>query len=143
MTRALQEGTAAGLGRRAVALVYEALILTAVLFAGALPFIILVPPSLLVAVKPFFQVYLLVLCGGYFIWQWLHGGQTLPMKTWRLKVVTNNGEPLTWRHCIHRFIFAFIGLVSCGGGFLWAFFDGERRFLHDRLAGTRIVNSRH
>lgn len=116
--------------------------LSAVLVAGAFPFVVLLPQPIPPAVKPLFQLYLLVLCGGYFIWQWHHGGQTLPMKTWRLRIVTREGEPLTWHHCVHRFVFALLGLVLCGAGFLWSFFDRERQFLHDRLAGTKIVDSR-
>ncbi|MBI4203902.1 MAG: RDD family protein, partial [Betaproteobacteria bacterium] len=42
---------------------------------------------------------------------------------------------------VYRFLFALGGLVLCGAGFAWALFDRDRQFLHDRLAGTRIVMS--
>lgn len=128
------------LARRGLALIYEALLLVAVLFAGALPFLVLTRHLETTDVRPLFQFYLLALCGVYFVWQWLHGGQTLPMKTWHLRLVTHSGAPLTLRHCMYRYIFVLPGLGLFGAGFLWALIDRERQFLHDRLAGTRIVN---
>jgi len=127
------------LTRRGLALIYEALLLVAVLFAGALPFLVLTRHLEATDVRPLFQFYLLALCGVYFVWQWLHGGQTLPMRTWRLRLVTHSGAPLTLRHCMYRYIFVLPGLGLFGAGFLWALIDRERQFLHDRLAGTRIV----
>jgi uncharacterized RDD family membrane protein YckC len=132
---------AASLLRRFSSLIYESILLAAVLFAGALPFLILARPAGFSVARPFFQLYLLALCGAYFVWHWLHGGQTLPMKTWRIKLVTRGGGPLTLRRGVYRFTFALIGLALFGIGFLWAFIDRERQFLHDRLAGTLLVNS--
>ena len=130
---------AAGLGRRALALVYESLLLVAVLFAGTLPFLMLVDDTGSAPGRLLLQFYLLALCGAYFVWQWLRGGQTLPMKTWRIRLVTRDAAPLTLRHAICRYLLALAGLALFGIGFLWAFVDRERQFLHDRLAGTRIV----
>ena len=131
----------AGLGRRFLSLAYEALLLAAVLLAGALAFTALaghLDPAL---ARPALQVMLLLLAGGYFVWQWHRGGQTLPMKTWRMRLVTAGGEALTVRHALRRFVFAVTGTLLGGGGVFWAFFDRDRQFLHDRLAGTRIVMS--
>ena len=62
------------------------------------------------------------------------------MKTWRLRLVTRDGGPLMLRHALARFVFALGGSLLLGAGFVWAVADRERQFLHDRLAGTRIVN---
>jgi uncharacterized RDD family membrane protein YckC len=86
-----------------------------------------------------FQIYLIVVAGAYFVWQWRRGGQTLPMKTWRLRVVTRAGTPLGLKHALFRFVFALAGCAAAGAGFLWAFVDREGLFLHDRLAGTRVI----
>jgi uncharacterized RDD family membrane protein YckC len=140
MNQALAPATSPGLARRALSMVYEALLLVAVLIAGALPFLLLTreaDPSL---ARLLLQLYLLALCGAYFIWQWLRGGQTLPMKTWRIRLVTRDGAPLTLRRAVCRYLLALAGLALLGAGFLWAFIDRDRQFLHDRLAGTRIVN---
>ncbi|MEK6592137.1 MAG: RDD family protein [Pseudomonadota bacterium] len=139
MNQALALAPPAGLAQRALALVYETLLLIAVLFAGAMPFLMLlqdVDPPL---ARLLLQLYLLMLCGVYYIWQWLRGGQTLPMKTWRVKLITRDGGPLTMRHGLYRYLFALAGLALFGAGFLWALIDRDKQFLHDRLAGTRIV----
>lgn len=136
-----REAPPASLARRGLALIYEMLLLVAVLFAGALPFLIFTRHLETAGMRPLFQLYLLVLCGGYYIWQWLRGGQTLPMKTWHLRLATLKGTPLTLRQAVYRYIFALLGLGLFGAGFLWALVDRERQFLHDRLAGTKIIDS--
>jgi uncharacterized RDD family membrane protein YckC len=129
----------ATVGRRAVALVYEALLLTALVFAGSLPFVMLTHDMSRDIQRPLFQIYLVALMGFYFAWQWCHGGQTLALKTWRMRVVTRAGVPLTWGHALNRFLAALPGTLLFGAGFLWALVDRERLFLHDRLAGTKII----
>jgi uncharacterized RDD family membrane protein YckC len=130
---------AAGLLRRSLALAYEALLLAALLLAGSLPFVMLAYGMDRGFPRPLFQLYLVALTGVYFTWQWRHGGRTLPMKTWRLRLVTRNGESLEWRHALKRYLIALPGTLLLGAGFLWALVDREGLFLHDRLAGTKII----
>jgi uncharacterized RDD family membrane protein YckC len=132
---------AATVGRRAIALVYEALLLTALVFAGSLPFVMLTHDMSRGLERPLFQLYLVLLMGLYFAWQWRHGGQTLALKTWRMRVVTREGTQLSWEQALKRYAYALPGTLLFGLGFLWALVDRERLFLHDRLARTRIVNS--
>lgn len=115
--------------------------IAAVLIAGGFVFTALAGGVEPVFARPLFQLFLLALAGAYFVWQWRRGGQTLAMKTWRIRLVTVSGGALTWRHAICRFVLATAGALSCGLGFLWALCDRDRQFLHDRLAGTRIVAS--
>lgn len=70
---------------------------------------------------------------GYYIRSWLRGGQTLAMRAWRIRVMD-----ITPRRALLRFLYALV-LVPTGISILWAFFDRDRQFLHDRLAGTRLV----
>lgn len=112
---------------RLLSLLYETLLLLAVLMVGALPFVALAPDAGRIAARPLFQLFLFALAGTYFIWQWLRGGQTLPMKTWRLRLATREGGALTLRHGVQRYLFALAGSLLFGAGFLWA------------LAGTKIV----
>ena len=130
---------AAGLSRRALALVYETLLLAALLLAGSLPFVMLAQEMDQGVSRPLFQLYLVVLTGVYFIWQWRRGGRTLPMKTWRLRLVTSDGAPLDWQRALKRYFIALPGTLLFGAGFLWALVDREGLFLHDRLAGTKII----
>ncbi|MGH8661559.1 MAG: RDD family protein [Burkholderiales bacterium] len=129
----------AGLARRALALLYEALLLSALLVAAALPFLLITRGADAVVARPLFQVYLVAVAATYFVWQWRGGGQTLPLKTWRMRIVTRAGTPLSLRHALCRFLFALAGCALAGAGFLWALVDREGLFLHDRLAGTKIV----
>ena len=133
------EAPSASLARRALALAYEALLLAALLLAAALPFVLMTHTADAIAARLLFQLYLIAVAAAYFVWQWRRGGQTLAMKTWRLRVVTRAGTPLNLRHAVSRFVFALAGCALAGAGFLWALVDREGLFLHDRLAGTKIV----
>lgn len=132
-------GNNASLRRRLLSLIYEALILAALLLAGALPAVFLTRAWDHALARPLLQVWLMLLCGVYYVWQWTGTGQTLPMKTWRLQLVANDGSPVTVVRAILRYLMAIAGTFLLGLGFLWALIDRDRRFLHDRLAGTRIV----
>lgn len=129
----------APLVRRLMSLGYEAVLLAALLVTAALPFVLAARNADPIAARAVFQCFLVAVSGLYFGWQWLHGGQTLPMKTWRLRLVTAAGRPLTRAHALKRLLFALAGTAACGAGFVWALVDPDHRFLHDRLAGTKIV----
>lgn len=81
----------------------------------------------------------LLTVSGYFLWCWTHGGQTLAMKTWRIRVLTKDGAPLTFLQALRRLLLAMAGLLFGGIGFWWALLDQDGQFLHDRLGGTRLV----
>jgi uncharacterized RDD family membrane protein YckC len=86
-----------------------------------------------------FQAYILGILFAYFSAFWLRSGQTLAMKTWRIRLVQANGDTLTFKQAVLRFFLALLGLLLAGAGFWWALFDRDRQFLHDRLVGTRLV----
>jgi uncharacterized RDD family membrane protein YckC len=108
------------------------------------------------------QAFLVALLGGYFVRSWVRGGQTLAMKAWRLRVVRPDGRGIDLLRALARFLIA--GLPTASGvvaaiwlwkhpqaiaGWLaaapaladlaWSLADREGQFLHDRLAGTRVV----
>jgi uncharacterized RDD family membrane protein YckC len=78
------------------------------------------------------QLFIVATFAAYFLWCWLRGGQTLAMKAWRIRVVD-----VTPRRALLRFVLA---LVLFPASIAWAVFDRDRQFLHDRLAGTRLVS---
>lgn len=114
--------------------------LGALLTLAALPFVFLTRDWEHPIARPLFQLYLVCVTGAYFIWQWHRGGQTLPMKTWRLRLVRSDGEPLSLTQGTVRYCVALAGTLLFGAGFVWAFVDRDQQFLHDRISGTRIVN---
>ena len=128
----------ASLRLRLVSLAYEGLLLCAVLFLSSYLFLSLARDAQSGWPRTLFQVYLLSMSGVYFVFCWTRTGQTLPMKTWRMRVVTEHGDALGVDRAFWRYLLAIPGMLS-GISLLWALFDRERQFLHDRLAGTRIV----
>jgi uncharacterized RDD family membrane protein YckC len=129
----------AGLGRRLLSMLYEFLILIAVLFIASFVFHLVFRDTSSLLFRPGLQLYLLMIAGTYFTWFWTHGGQTLPMQTWKLRVISASGDRVYLKQALARYLFAVIGIFFFGGGIVWALFDRDRQFLHDRLAGTRIV----
>ncbi len=134
------EAPAAGIARRLACMAYEALLLLGVLAA------LFLLPQMLIAVAggaPQPGVVLLLhafaVVMAYFLWFWRHGGQTLAMKTWKIRIAAaGRGAPPTLAQLLVRQILSW--LILCYGlGIWWALFDRDRQFLHDRLAGTRLV----
>ena len=130
----------APLGRRFLSLLYETLLLVAVLWCAALAFELLTESIGATRMRIVFQLYLFIVAGAYFTWQWSRGGQTLAMKTWRLRCVSADGRPVSVRQALLRYVSALVGAAVFGVGFLWAFVDRDRRFLHDRIAGTHLIS---
>ena len=128
----------ASLRLRLVSLVYEGILLFAVLFVSSYLFLSVARDAQSGLPRAIFQIYLLSVCGAYFVFCWARTGQTLPMKTWRMRIVTEQGDGLSVGRAFMRYLLAIPGNLS-GISLLWAPFDRERQFLHDRLAGTRIV----
>ena len=130
-----------GLPRRLASIMYEALLRLGVL---ALAFMV---PHLLLGLVWQRQIpgvlswlHVFVVLGAYFLWFWLHGGQTLAMQTWKIRLENaRSAEPLSWQQAALRYALAWFSLLFFGCGLVWAFFDRDKQFLHDRLAGTRLV----
>jgi uncharacterized RDD family membrane protein YckC len=124
---------------RIASMIYESLLVTAVIFVAALPFIYLVGNAQTGWRHFAFQLYLTGVMFAYFSAFWLRSGQTLAMKTWRIRLVDQAGGTISLRQAALRFLLALLGLLLAGAGFWWALFDRDRQFLHDRIAGTRLV----
>jgi len=121
-------------------MVYESLLLAGVAFFAGLLFLGATGGSAGGWLRQAFQIYLFLVIGLYFASSWRRRGQTLAMKTWKLRLVGANGHSITLRQAIMRYICAWPCLALGGIGVLYAPFDRDRQFLHDRLAGTRIVS---
>jgi len=132
----------AGIGRRFVCPMYDTLLLLAVLFLGSALFTSVAGAADSLAARIALQALLLVLTGAYFVWCWTRSGQTLPMQAWHLRIVdTDSGRPPGLRQALKRYLLAIPGTLLAGISFLWGLVDRDRLFLHDRLAGTRIVKT--
>ena len=130
---------AAGLGRRIMALLYESLLAFAVAFFAAWAFFAVAGEIGSGFTRHLFQAYIFVVLGGYFVLCWRRGGGTLAMHTWRLRLVRRDGARVGLGQAWLRYALAWPSFLLLGAGILWALVDRDRQFLHDRLAGTRIV----
>ena len=152
------------LARRLAAMAYESLIVAAILLVASLAFMGATTSRLEGPARHLFQAYLFLVLGLYFVWCWRRGGQTLPMKAWKLRVVGRDGAPLDAPRAVLRYVLAALALgasavaaavlwrepgtrlawLALAPGaltVLWSLVDAERQFLHDRLAGTKLVMS--
>jgi uncharacterized RDD family membrane protein YckC len=124
-------------------MLYESLLAFAVAFFAGLAFLAIVGGPMSDAQRHVFQLYLFLVLGGYFVFCWRRGGRTLAMQTWHLRLMrADGGARIGLAQAWLRYALAWISLLVFGAGFLWALFDRERQFLHDRLAGTRVVHEK-
>ena len=128
-----------GFWRRIICLLYEFLVLLAIIFIASFIFHLVFRDTNASYFKPLYHLYLLFVMGYYFIWFWTHGGQTLAMQAWKIRIVTSEGQMLSNRKAIIRYLLAVTGTLFLGAGFLWALIDPEHLYLHDRLTGTRLI----
>lgn len=120
-------------------MVYELLLIVAVLFITSFVFIRLTGDAQTGWRQTVFQIFLVGVLFAYFSTFWLRSGQTLAMKTWRIKLVDQEGRRIGLKQAALRFTLAAAGLGLFGLSILWAWFDRDRQFLHDRLANTRLI----
>lgn len=74
----------------------------------------------------------------FYCFFWLKVGQTVAMKAWKIKLVSDQGE-LTLPQCVLRCALGFASLLCFGLGYVWILFDRDNLALHDRLSRTRVV----
>ncbi len=131
---------APGLLRRLASMLYEAMLLFAVAFLATWLFQFAAGTLRIEGWRMhLLQLFLLAVFAAYFLWCWLRGGQTLAMKTWRIRVVAKEGHArLAPKAALLRFLYALL-LVPTTIGIFWAMVDRDRQFLHDRLAGSLLV----
>lgn len=136
----------AGLVRRLMAIMYDLFLLLAMLFiATAIAMIFnqgnAIEPGQ--AIYPFYIVYLLVLSFVFYGWFWTHGGQTLGMKTWKMRLQQDDGKPLSWNLALIRFAIALVSGSVLGLGFIWSLFESKRRCWHDLASHSVLLDLRN
>ncbi|CAN4266176.1 COG1714 Predicted membrane protein/domain [Methylophilaceae bacterium] len=125
--------------RLAACLVYDGLVVLALSFALALGFILLFGDASHGLKRYALQLFLWLGIGLYFVWCWRKSGQTLAMQTWQLKLSDGQTKLLNWPQALIRYALASLSLAAFGLGFVWALFDRDDLFLHDRLLNSRIT----
>ena len=140
MVSADKARTPAGIVRRLLCMSYELVLLSAVVVVT-----VVLPQTLLgafahrLATASFLWAQLFVVLLLYFLGFWLHGGQTLAMKTWRIRLASKDNRPVRPVQALLRYLLCSPSILFCGVGLLWALIDRDKQFLHDRLAGTHLL----
>ena len=141
-TRLLKPG--AGLLRRLMAIIYDLLLLLAVLFVTTAVAIGL-NHGKAIDDHPYYLFFVfiqLLISFIYYGWFWTHGGQTLGMKTWKMKLTTQSGDQLGWKQALLYFLAASMSWAAAGLGFLWALFNKNRSTWHDLIAHCVMQDTR-
>ncbi|AEF98807.1 RDD domain containing protein [Methylomonas methanica MC09] len=130
---------APGFLRRMGAVIYDALLLLAVWFFATAIILPFNSGQAFAADQYFFPFYLLAVSYVFYGWFWTHGGQTLGLRAWKIKLVNSDGIAANWRQVSMRFFAAMLSWACFGLGFVWCIFDKNRQCWHDRLSKTRLV----
>lgn len=126
--------------RRIAAMLYDGLLILALLFMSTLPFIAAeggepVEPS----ENILYQFVLAIVIYGFFVGFWTRSGRTLGMQSWRLQLETMDGERASLSAATIRFFAALLSWAPAGLGFLWSLWDKDRLAWHDRISKTQLV----
>lgn len=150
------------LRRRLAAFVYEGMLLFGVIMAAGIVYGVATDQRHALQGSLGLQIFMFAVLGLYFGWFWVRQGQTLAMRTWRMKLVTADGQPLGWGRALLRYLLAWLwflpalaalgiaGLKGAGPAFgaitagvltygALSFLHPQRQFLHDAICGTRLV----
>lgn len=129
-----------GIPRRLAGLCYEILLLSGVLIVALIfPHMLIGAFTYRMATPPVLWMHFFLVLLVYFVGFWSHGGQTLAMKTWRVRLVARNGQAVRPAQALLRYLLCWPSVTLGGVGLFWALVDRDRQFLHDRLAGTRLI----
>ena len=82
--------------------------------------------------------YLIAVSFLFYGWFWTHGGQTLGLRAWKIKVLTLDQKPISWKQSLLRFVTAIISWAGLGLGFMWILIDKNRYSWHDHVSKTAL-----
>ena len=120
-------------------MLYESILVFAILFVAGVVYRALMGDPHSDFEQHLFFMYSWLIIGVYFVYCWVKSGQTLAMQTWRIQLLRLDGNPLSLGQAVRRYVIASFSLMFFGLGFLWAIFDREGLYLHDRFTGSRLV----
>ena len=126
------------LPRRIAIMFYDSILLIVLLFFASLP--VAVPLQITIE-HPYYPLYILyihLVAFLFFGWCWTRGGQTLGSKTWKVKLISDSNNNVTWKQAFLRYIGSLICWLSLGIGFLWCYTNKERRAWNDMVSKTRL-----
>ena len=135
----------APLWKRMLAIVYDSILLICIIWIAwqPLPFI---PFELLpeLVARLIRQLYLVLIPFVFFGWFWTHGGQTLGMRAWKIKLISsestlNHPQAIGWKQSMIRYVLSIFSWAVFAIGFIWSLFDKNSLTWHDLGSKTQII----
>jgi uncharacterized RDD family membrane protein YckC len=156
---------APGVARRLACFVYEGVLLFGVVMVAGFLFGVLTQQRHALQGQHALQALLFAVIGVYFVWFWSHGGQTVAMKTWHIRLTAVTGEPVSQKRASARYLLCWIWFVPAlasvhlsgvKGGLpaaaavlagiatyaMLTRLHPQRQFWHDAVCGTQLVDAR-
>ncbi len=129
-----------GLIRRLAAILYDALLVGALLFLATSPFIaVRSGEPVEIGDNMIYRLVLAVVIYGFFVGFWSRSGRTLGMQSWGLQLEDDHGQVPSVARASLRFVAALLSWLPLGLGFAWQLWDPQRLTWHDRISKTRLV----
>lgn len=126
--------------RRMAAILYDSLLIAALLFLATSAFFAVRGGEPVEPENLLHQIVLLLVIYVFFVGYWVGKGRTLGMQSWGLQLETAAGQRPTFLQASIRFFAAILSWLPVGLGFLWQLWDKDRLAWHDRLSGTRLMH---
>ena len=127
----------ASLIKQLAAMIYDSMLIFAVLFLATAMALLFNQGEAIVR-SPIFNLYLILIVFSFYAWFWTKSGQTLGMKVWKIRIVSEFGGNPSWSIAYLRLLFAVISMACLGMGYLWRLFKPYT--WHDHLSQTLIVD---
>ena len=124
--------------RRSASILYDSLLVLAVLIIMSLPFFNFNLEENL-SLKIIVQIYYYLITQYFFVWFWVNNEGTLGMKTWKIKIVSEDGNKISYIEAIIRFNVAIFSFIFFGLGFLMCFLRKDKKCLHDFISKTVLI----
>ena len=135
------KGTPCGLARRLLIMLYDGVIIVALLMlATAIAMLAGTGNHTAIQDAPY-TAYLILVWFIYLVWCWHKGGMTLGMRAWQVCITDETGRRPGWRWCAIRFFASILSVALAGLGFLWSLIDSEKRTWHDKASRTRLLHT--
>jgi len=131
-----------GLARRLASIIYDLLLLCAVLFAASIPVTMGLGITYGHPLYIGYVIYIYAVIFLYFAWFWVHGGQTPAMKTWNIRLIGIDGSNVNWKQALYRFLGGCVSCLLLGMGFLWSLIRKDKASWHDLLSNTQLIRTK-
>jgi uncharacterized RDD family membrane protein YckC len=127
-----------GLLRRLGAILYDSLLVLALLCLATIPFVAVRGGEAVDPSTASYQLSLLAVTYLYFVGFWCRVGGTLGMRSWRIRIEAQGRRLPTVSEASNRFFVAIVSWLCLGLGFVWQLWDRDSLTWHDRASGTRL-----